>query len=88
MMIHVLSRLYLNEHLTPKYSKLIRSAKEMKSTGAIVKVYSRNGIPMVVPDGQSAAVKIFSNGDLDKIRNKFEEKSSTRINLKESSNET
>lgn len=66
------NRLYLNEHLTPKYSKLIRNAKDMKLTGAIVKVYSRNGIPMVVPDGQSTAVKIFSNEDLDKIKVKFE----------------
>lgn len=69
------SRLYLNEHLTPKYSKLVKSAKDLKSSGAITKVYSRNGIPMVVPDGQSAAVKIFSAEDLDRIKTNFEKKS-------------
>lgn len=69
------SRLYLNEHLTSKYSKLVRSAKDLKSSGAITKVYSRNGIPMVVPNGKSTAVKIFSFEDLDKIKANFEMKS-------------
>lgn len=62
-------RVYLNEHLTTKYSSLMKKARDLRSSGLLSKIYSRNGIPFVVKTGESTATRIFSEMDLNNCTN-------------------
>lgn len=61
------SRIYLNEHLTMKYSKLYKMARGLKTKlkGDITKCFTMNGIPNVVINQK--ITKIFCEDDILKL---------------------
>lgn len=61
------SKIFINEHLTFKYSNLLKEARDLKTQGLIQKTFSRNGIPIVVKNGGQAPIRILNNDDLQRL---------------------
>lgn len=67
------SRIFLNEHLTMKYSKLYKMARKLKSETKddITKCFTMNGIPNIVINQK--VIKIFCEADILQVKLKLDD---------------
>lgn len=58
-------RVYLNEHLTPKYAHIFGKCRLFKQQNLIHKCYTLNGIPYIIHKADEKPLRIISEIDLD-----------------------